>query len=778
MTMKRFRILKQKKRRGAVCLILALSMLIMGIAGCGMSRENDSAAENQEQGESSDNGKGKGRFMESEIPLPQGGIDEIQDVRMTTDGRIEMIAVDGATAEYGYYRSADKGESWEKETLTTEGYPVAILLLPDGGNVQIIQNIEENGEHYAYSYELFIKKEGQETERKDVSFPALAPEQQKNVILNGGKMTTDGRLLIQDYLEGNIFELDMETGETRLVCEPGSGSVNFSVAGGRIYAVCENEVKIFDLETGEALPEEEVLNNLMKEHTGAENDVNLRAAGLVLGEGMETDAVVYVMSEGIFYYRTGGSVSEQLVNGALNSLGNPLLGYGKIQMLDEEHVLVTAMEGIGKCKLLYYSYDSTVSAVPETELKVYALRDSALLRKSIVACQKKYPDIYINLTIGMTGTDSVTAEDALRTLNTELLAGNGPDVLILDGMPVESYIEKGILADISSVTEKIAEEDGLFSNIYEAYKENGTVYQMPARFYMMIANGDEEARSAAATLAGLVEYAEKKKEEGATQVLPYQKPEHFLEIFYRLEAGKWFDSTDGKISEEELGNWLSLIKRLYDVDQHGQNQDYEEVMGRGEVQIPVSDVSGFTSLLQEALLECGTLLQVEDMTKLCSVNDSLKGDYDLLLGGERNVFVPYGTVGIVSTTKHREAAEQYIRILLGTECEDSDGGFPTNRKLYEKLCSEAQNMFSEVYQEGVAVSTDNGIQASVQYRNLTEEETQKLTGCLESLEKPAPQDAVLQNIVVEQAKAYLCSDQSKEETVANILQKSNLYLAE
>lgn len=42
----------------------------------------------------------------------------------------------------------------------------------------------------------------------------------------------------------------------------------------------------------------------------------------------------------------------------------------------------------------------------------------------------------------MTDDNGVTLEDALKTLSTDILAGNGPDVLILDGMPVDSYVEK------------------------------------------------------------------------------------------------------------------------------------------------------------------------------------------------------------------------------------------------------------------------------------------------------------------------------------------------
>ena len=65
--------------------------------------------------------------------------------------------------------------------------------------------------------------------------------------------------------------------------------------------------------------------------------------------------------------------------------------------------------------------------------------------------QKKYPDVYVNIETGMSGDDSVTDTDALKVLNTEIMAGTGPDVLLLDGISEDTYIEKGMLEDLSGV---------------------------------------------------------------------------------------------------------------------------------------------------------------------------------------------------------------------------------------------------------------------------------------------------------------------------------------
>ena len=46
--------------------------------------------------------------------------------------------------------------------------------------------------------------------------------------------------------------------------------------------------------------------------------------------------------------------------------------------------------------------------------------------------------VYVRYEVGMDGEDGVTKEDAIRKLNTRILAGDGPDVIILDGLPVDS----------------------------------------------------------------------------------------------------------------------------------------------------------------------------------------------------------------------------------------------------------------------------------------------------------------------------------------------------
>ena len=74
-------------------------------------------------------------------------------------------------------------------------------------------------------------------------------------------------------------------------------------------------------------------------------------------------------------------------------------------------------------KVVAFTYSADTPTVPDTELTVYSLEENSSIRQAVVMFQKKYPDIFLTLETGMSGDDGVTRTDALKTLNTEIMAG-------------------------------------------------------------------------------------------------------------------------------------------------------------------------------------------------------------------------------------------------------------------------------------------------------------------------------------------------------------------
>lgn len=77
-------------------------------------------------------------------------------------------------------------------------------------------------------------------------------------------------------------------------------------------------------------------------------------------------------------------------------------------------------------------------------------------------------NITINYQIGVPEGTGVDTSDAIKKLNTEIMAGKGPDILLLDNLPVDSYIENEVLADIKDI---VTTDKNIFHGLIEAYKK-------------------------------------------------------------------------------------------------------------------------------------------------------------------------------------------------------------------------------------------------------------------------------------------------------------------
>ena len=82
----------------------------------------------------------------------------------------------------------------------------------------------------------------------------------------------------------------------------------------------------------------------------------------------------------------------------------------------------------------------------------------------------------------MDDQNGISEKDAISSLNTQLLAGEGPDVIIMDGLNVKSYESTGVLMDLSQVLDDIQKENtSCLKNVLYTYEnQDGSVYAIPA----------------------------------------------------------------------------------------------------------------------------------------------------------------------------------------------------------------------------------------------------------------------------------------------------------
>ena len=84
-----------------------------------------------------------------------------------------------------------------------------------------------------------------------------------------------------------------------------------------------------------------------------------------------------------------------------------------------------------------------------------------------------------------------TEQDYIKALNTELLAGTGPDVLVLDGLPIASYIQKGVLAELGEDNgRRRAGAARTFARHRKRRTANSMPYRTGVRIPLAYADGD------------------------------------------------------------------------------------------------------------------------------------------------------------------------------------------------------------------------------------------------------------------------------------------------
>lgn len=763
-----------KKR---ISIFLAVLLFVCTLAGCGTKGEDPSDGgsigtekeEKEKRAEKGGNGGAKGRFVEADVVFPE----EVTDVRCVgsrPDGGATVLADSKDTGKTWLFVSEEAGGDWTAQEVPlslADSWVSGAAAAPDGTVWLAGSFAETDG--------IRVKKINPDgtVEEKTPELPGVEERDSNNVITQIG-IDAVGRIFVLD-LNGDILKMDPETADCTERLDCGDEYVRFfGVAGEKLLAVSESGIGVYDTATGAALPEDIVLREIIAADSSLTSADAEGTVPLVFTAGMETGSIVHADRSGIYYHKDGATVNEQLVSGELNSVGS--LSLVQIAMTGEEEFLILGKDAAGSRVVRFY-YDKEVSALPETELTVYALEDSDLLRQAATAYQKENSGVFVSIRIGMTGTDGVTAEDAVAALNTEIMAGNAPDVLILDGLPADSYIEKGLLADLSGIVAEIEQEDGLFSNIKSAYEKDGAIYGMPARFFPVLVSGTGEAVKAGESVTGYADYVEGAAAENPEKEAVCNLPaKGVLWTLYRADSANWL-TADGTLNEERLTEWLLAAKKIFDTSKDKSDRTFytrfENVLygtiGSGQGEVMAGDV-----------LSCyGTLVDMSGLEMLLAAREASGADYGILGGAQAKSFVPHLRAGISSDSKAQEAAAGFIKTLLGKACGSVDqDGFPVNRAGWTALCEDAVRKYGSESTISIGSVDEEGRDRSFTMDDLDQEAVEGLQAVLESLSVPTLTDSTIEAVVTSQGEAYLKGESSLEDAVTAIRQKLSIYLAE
>ena len=140
--------------------------------------------------------------------------------------------------------------------------------------------------------------------------------------------------------------------------------------------------------------------------------------------------------------------------------------------------------GDGSIKLNQYKYVEKGIEVEKQALTIYSLTENYDLECLVDAFKVKYPELPVKIIYGFTNEDGKTKSDAMKSLDTELLAGNGTDIIIMDGLSVDTYYEDGVLKNLNDIIDMETVSNELFVNMLSPYEDNNVQFAIPGGFHM------------------------------------------------------------------------------------------------------------------------------------------------------------------------------------------------------------------------------------------------------------------------------------------------------
>lgn len=781
---------KHKRNFATVMSVCVAAGSIAGFTGCGKEAVS---SQSDEGGKKDTEEKAMGRYLEEDLAVPEG-CSQIIAMELLENETLRLVyfTADGVQVS----DSKDKGKTWETPKSMREmakaddslEFGSSVAIAKDGGIFTTFLEMQDE-ENYVLHY-FYISPTGE------------AKELDLNETMDGYifrcVFSDKGNLLLSS--SNGVQEINPQDGSVIHTYDEGSVVSIFDTVGSRLISVVDTEIHYYDMETGKPLEEEEVLTKEISSNPDNLETTGMGINNLLFIEGDEKDSLFYVSHDGIYRYAFGGSVVEQVADGKLNSLSSPDIAFTDMAR-DKDGAFYLAVSDMSQSdpvgRICKYVYSKDTPAVPDTELTVYSLADDDFLRQAAAAFQKKYPDIYLNLETGMTGEDAVTETDALKALNTEIMAGKGPDILLMDGIAADTYIEKGMLEDLSG----ILKDADILENIIEPYKDGeGKIYQMPVKFGIPYMQGKKEYVDAISDLTSMADTIESHKEEYTKDTLPFSSsysPYMLLKGLVAVNMSAWVNE-DGTLNQAAVQEFLEQTNRIYQSAKAPAEEllasfgtTVEEMEEANEVRNLYSEygavfsqfgVGGLSLIEGSNILGTGGVYSPSDLRSIYSVEQQGDGISGKLWNGQtKDAFIPQKIVGISAKSSEKEAAEKFVSYLFSDEGQrvGSSNGLPVRKSVYEDVSYWFGNA-KEGDVTSVTSSTNNQTGESVELNIVQpgEDVIREMQELGKTLTTPVKENRMILSAVLDAGASYIKGEISVEEAVEKAVSQVDLYLSE
>lgn len=469
------------------------------------------------------------------------------------------------------------------------------------------------------------------------------------------------------------------------------------------------------------------------------------------------DGTVYAAdADGFFHCDAGDTNWQKLLEGIDTSFSMSDQWCRDIVALSDGSVYAWFGSESGD-KIMIYRYDPDAVTEVTEELTLYTVEESFFLQQAAVQYHKQHPEILIHVDAAISMTDKYSGnadyQQIYQDLNTSLTSGNGPDLMVMDHLKLDTYASKGLLLDLQEILQPMEEDGTLLSNITTAYKEaDGRRYAVPLQFGLLLAVGRDVHPEEMSSMDAIAKAVSGKTE----SYMGDRTCGELVEEFYPLIVDDILQNR--QVNRDTLHPWLEDLKKI--ADNCGILPSRKE--GRAaniwdlgsDVRLVLQETDGFN----EAMMPYA-------VAELLNAN----------VVSMENAFYPKMVIGINSRSEHVETAKEFLRFALSEELQSVDTyeGFPVNAKALETQAAADRSM-AEAY----TTYDIDGSTAEFAIKAYSEETANHLMELCRAATLCLKEDTQIETSLTESLQAYLNGQASVEEAMDAVEGSLKMYLAE
>lgn len=379
--------------------------------------------------------------------------------------------------------------------------------------------------------------------------------------------------------------------------------------------------------------------------------------------------------------------------------------------------------------------------------------------------------------------DDYTA--GITKLTTEIMAGNMPDLLSLNGLPYDQLASKGLLEDLYpylDADEELNRED-FFPTVLQALEYKGGLYQVAPSFQILTLIGAssvvgdtpgwtyDDFNAALATMPA-----------GCSPLDQYTTRGDILSRLVTLEMDRLVDWTTGKCSFDsqeyiDILNFANRFQATFDWDHYEWSEDES-----AETRIAEG----------RQMLMAASIYSVDDLL----YNDFYFGGDATYIGyptseGAGSMMTLNSSFGMSANCADKAAAWAFLRAVLSEEYQENIWGLPINVNAFNKKLEESMTPQYQLDSEGNYVLDSEGERVQISrggvgmadgtvhnFYAMTQEQADKLLEVINTTTRVVSENDSLINIVLEEAEPFFLGQKSAEEVARLTQSKVSLYVNE